>query len=152
MGSSAVVKGNERTTITSTEVAGAVEEFLQTKQVIDDCTAATIATYRLWLDRLIGFVAKTEGDLSFLVIRRFLATLQERGLGHSSRHQAFRTLKTWTTWCANKGIFPQNFLEGMSVVGVLRLAQFLLDAAAKQTYRAAGSGRQGQICPIRASA
>ena len=70
------------------------EAFLLSKQV-SGCTSATLDAYRRWL---LLFRQEVGEVVDAVSVRRFFSSLQERGLSHSSVHQAYRSLKTFLRW------------------------------------------------------
>jgi integrase/recombinase XerD len=87
-----------------------VEAFLLSKQV-GGCTQTTLCAYRWWLERMLTGVS----EVTPVALRGFFARLQERGLGPSRRHQAYRTLKTFWRWCLETGVVTENPLRGFTM-------------------------------------
>jgi len=85
------------------------EAYLVSKQVAG-CTPSTLFTYKWWLDRYIRAVGTKAPDS--LATMRFFADLQARGLSDSSRHQAFRSLRTFLRWCVECGVLDKDPLAG----------------------------------------
>ncbi len=85
-----------------------IEAFLLTKQV-GGCTAATLTTYRWWLER----IATATPELTPLTVRTFFAGLQHRSPSH--QHQAYRTLKTFFRWGLEVGLFHEDPLRGFTM-------------------------------------
>ena len=48
-------------------------------------------------------------------VTRFFARLRERGVGASTVHQAYRSLKTFCRWCFATGALGANPLAGLSI-------------------------------------
>jgi integrase/recombinase XerD len=87
------------------------EAFWLSKQV-SGCTGATLDAYRHWLLLFRQEVGEAAHAVS---VRRFFAKLQERGLSHSSVHQAYRSLKTFLRWAVAIGAIASNPLLGFSI-------------------------------------
>ena len=86
----------------------AIEAFLLTKRV-GGCTAATLTTYRWWLERFAAAVP----DVTPVAVRSFFAGLQHRSASH--QHQAYRTLKTFLRWCVETRTVSDDPLRGLSM-------------------------------------
>ncbi|HYM69624.1 MAG TPA: tyrosine-type recombinase/integrase, partial [bacterium] len=90
-----------------------VDSFLLTKRV-SNCTPATLKVYQWWLVKLARDVPDT-ASLDSLAVTTFLSRLRERGLGPSSIHQAWRTLRTFTRWMLAMGLLRQNPLASLTL-------------------------------------
>ncbi len=86
----------------------AAESFLLTKQV-GGCTAATLATYRWWLEKFRAAVP----EATALTVQGFFTGLQHRSASH--QHQAYRTLKTFFRWGLEVGLFHEYPLRGFTM-------------------------------------
>jgi len=104
-----------------------MEAFLLSKQV-GGCTQATVRIYRWWLERFTASVPET----SPLAVHRFFADLQAANLKSSSRHQAYRTLKTFFRWCIETGVIADTPLRGFS----MRTPKTLPDVPTEEELRA----------------
>ena len=71
---------------------GELAEAFSLSRQVSGCTGATLTTYRRWLSPFRQEVGEAVDPLS---VRRFFAKIQERGLSHSSVHQAYRSVKTF---------------------------------------------------------
>jgi site-specific recombinase XerD len=73
-----------------------------------------------WLNRFAWFVARTcpegDGQLGALAVNQFFAHLTESKLKPSSRHQAWRTLKTFFRWAIGRNLLPAGLLNALEEV------------------------------------
>lgn len=97
---------------TSSALASAVESFLFTKRT-EERTSSTVATYDWWLGRFTKYVG--DQHLNHLLVLQFFAELQAKGLGLASRHQAFRTLRTFFKWGLDQAVFTEYYLQGFTL-------------------------------------
>jgi site-specific recombinase XerD len=98
----------------STEKAGAhplqraVDDFLLTKRV-SNCAAGTLDIYERWVSQCVAVAPEADP----LDVRRFFVGLQ--ALSDTSRHQAYRTLKTFFRWCVETGVLEETPLRGFTM-------------------------------------
>ncbi|MBM3450662.1 MAG: hypothetical protein FJX78_06720, partial [Armatimonadetes bacterium] len=87
------------------------ESFLLSKRVAG-CSPKTLRVYAHWT-RL--FVSGATIPLDSQQLQAFFTRLFERNVSASTRHQAYRTLKTFFLWGAAVGKLPEGLLRGVQV-------------------------------------
>jgi len=104
-----------------------VEAFLLSKRV-GGCTTRTLETYEWWLQPFCVDIPNVDA----VIVSRFFAELQGRGLSASRQHQAYRTLKTFFRWCVTTGTLIENPLRGFT----MRTPKTLPDVPTEDELRA----------------
>ena len=103
----------------------AVASFLLTKRV-SDCAGSTLCIYERWIGQCLA-AAPAAAPLE---VHRFFVGLQ--ALSDSSRHQAYRSLKTFFRWCVETGVLAETPLRGFT----MRTPRTLPDAPTDDELRA----------------
>lgn len=76
---------------------------------VQGCAAKTLAAYGWWVRRF----AREQPALTALAVRRFFAALE--GYSDSTRHQAYRSVKTWALWALSQGVITENPFAAFAV-------------------------------------
>jgi site-specific recombinase XerD len=92
-------------------VSGLIESFLVSRRV-SGCTEATLAAYRMWLDRFAQEIGDT---FTPLAVRQFFASLQDQRLKPASVHKAYQVIRTFLRWALAVGEIETNPLVGFSI-------------------------------------
>ena len=116
------------------------EAFLLSKKV-SGCTERTLFTYQWWLHR---FTQEIQEGADTVSVHRFFAGLQERGLSHSSIHQAYRSLKTFLRWAVTVGALPEDPIRGFKIRTPKTLPQVPTEEEVRAVLRQCGGSETGK--------
>ena len=106
----AQVRGGDRVTTDTTTLTGWVDAFLLDRRA-GNCTASTIDTYRVHLERF----AASGADVSALGVQRYLNGLRTR-MKPISVHKHYRTLRAFFGWTVNLGVLDESPLRGFRMI------------------------------------